>query len=77
MEEAWLSILMRFLKCSWEHKCKVVVVAVAIHSLSSWVEEEEVVAEEIPLLAFNNEVRVVAEEDGAGEANPFSSICED
>ena len=77
VEEAWVSILTRFLKCSWEHKCKVVVVAVVemIHSLNSWVEGEEVV-EEIPLPSFNSEVRVVVEEAVDGEGHPFSSICE-
>ena len=41
VEEVWVSILTRFLKCSWERICKVVELVEVIHLLSSWVEAEE------------------------------------
>ena len=91
VKEAWLLILMRFSKCSWANKCKVVVAVEVIHSQVLWEEEDEeevhedqdvavpihsqVSVKAIPLLASTKVL--VDEEDGeVGEARPFSSICE-
>ena len=84
-------ILMRFSKCSWANKCKVVVAVEVIHSQVLWEEEDEEEVHEdqdvavpihsqvsvkvIPLLA-STKVLVDEEDEEVGEARPFSSICE-